>query len=40
MSNDTIKINALCVDDSYTSDDGSPLKMVYLLYTLTAAILT
>lgn len=31
-----VTINAICVDDSYQDSDGSPLKMVYLLYTLTA----
>lgn len=36
MSNDTIEIKGICVDDSYTDSDGSPLRMVYLFYTLTA----
>lgn len=29
-------IHGICVDNSYVDDDGSPLKMVYLFYTLTA----
>lgn len=31
-----MKIEGICVDDSYTDKDGSPLKMVYLFYTLNA----
>lgn len=31
-----ITVNGFCVDDSYVDDDGSPLKMVYLFYTMTA----
>ena len=31
-----ITINGICVDDSYVDSDSKPLKMVYLLYTLTA----
>lgn len=34
---DTITIDAICVDDSYVEEEGSPLKMVYLFYTFTAA---
>lgn len=33
---DLVTINSICVDDSYQDSDGSPLRMVYLLYTLTA----
>ena len=33
---DYMTIDGICVDDSYQDEDGSPLKMVYLLYTLTA----
>ena len=32
-----LTIDAICVDDSYVEEEGSPLKMVYLFYTLTAA---
>ena len=35
-STDALTIDALAVDDSYVDDDGSPLKMVYLFYTVTA----
>lgn len=31
-----ITINGICVDDSFVDDDGSPLKMVYLFYTISA----
>lgn len=34
---DTMTIDAICVDDSYVEEEGSPLKMVYLFYTFTAA---
>lgn len=33
---DNLKIDGICVDDSYTDKDGTPLKMVYLFYTVTA----
>lgn len=36
MSNDTVEIKGICVDDSYVDSDGAPLKMVYLFYTMTA----
>ncbi len=36
IGNDYITINGICVDDSYQDDDGSPLKLVYLFYTLNA----
>lgn len=32
-----VTVNGICVDNSYEDSDGAPLKMVYLLYTLTAA---
>ena len=35
-STNYITIDGICVDDSYQDEDGSPLKLVYLLYTLTA----
>lgn len=31
-----ITVNAICVDDSYVDKDGSPLKLVYLFYTIHA----
>lgn len=31
-----MKINGFCVDDSYRDSDNSPLRMVYLFYTLTS----
>ncbi len=31
-----MRINGICVDDSYTDEEGRPLKMVYLFYTLSA----
>ena len=31
-----MSIDAICVDSSYQDDDGTPLRMVYLYYTLTA----
>ena len=31
-----MKINGFCVDDSYRDSNGSPLRMVYLFYTLTS----
>ena len=36
MKNDYIDIAGICVNDSYQDEDGSPLKMVYLFYTLNA----
>lgn len=36
MSNDYITIDGICVDDSYRDEDASPLRMVYLFYTLNA----
>lgn len=29
-------INGICVDDSYVDEDGKPLKLVYLFYTISA----
>ena len=34
--NDYVKIEGICVDNSYVDSEGSPLKMVYLFYTLNA----
>lgn len=34
--NDAVKIDGICVDDSYQEDDGSPLRLVYLFYTVNA----
>ena len=31
-----MSVDAICVDESYVEEDGSPLKMVYLFYTLRA----
>ena len=33
---DYITVNGICVDDSYRDKDESPLRMVYLFYTLSA----
>jgi hypothetical protein len=37
METDGFKINGVYVDDAYRDEDESPLRMVYLFYTLTAA---
>ena len=37
METDNFKINGVYVDDAYRDDDESPLRMVYLFYTITAA---
>lgn len=34
--NDAVKIEGICVDDSYQEEDGSPLRLVYLFYTVNA----
>ena len=36
VGNEYITINGICVDDSYQDDEGSPLKLVYVFYTLSA----
>ena len=33
---DYMTINDICVNDSYTDENGSSLRMVYLFYTLNA----
>ncbi len=33
---DYVSIDAICVDDSYRDNDNSPVRMVYLFYTVTA----
>ena len=37
LTSGVVSIDGICVDDSYVEEEGSPLKMVYLLYTVTAA---
>ena len=37
LSSGVVTIDGICVDDSYVEEEGSPLKMVYLLYTVTPA---
>ncbi len=37
LSNDYVTIDGLCVDDAYTDEDNSVLKMVYLFYTVNAS---
>ncbi|MBR5791989.1 MAG: hypothetical protein IKY34_02645 [Ruminiclostridium sp.] len=34
--NDVVKIDGICVDDSYQDNDGSPLRLVYLFSTVNA----
>lgn len=36
LKTDVVEIEGICVDDSYTAEDGSPLKIVYLFYNLNA----
>lgn len=36
LSTDTVSIDAVCVDNSYTDDDGAPLKMLYVFFTVSA----
>ena len=36
VENDVVKIDGICVDDSYQDNDGSPLRLVYLFYTVNA----
>jgi len=36
VENDVVKIDGICVDDSYLEEDGSPLRLVYLFYTVNA----
>ena len=36
VGNEYITIDGICVDDSYQDDEGSPLKLVYVFYTLNA----
>ena len=36
MSNDYFALDGICVDDSYSDEDESPLRPVYLFYTLNA----
>lgn len=33
---ETLKIDGLCVDDSYQDEDGTPLKLLYMFYTVNA----
>ena len=36
LETDHMKINGICVDDSYRDKDNSPLRLVYLFYSFTA----